>query len=114
MTMINSILFSLAAVQTSVAEPACELSDKECEDAKAIRLFYEWQSMDRQQRGSERLGPGPHTLVISGPNGFTRIEYKTGAKCQRARDEVRRQDGGGSPSPGVYRVPSLTAVCVPR
>lgn len=63
----------------------------------------------------ERLGPGPHTLVISGRDGMTRIDYATGVKCQRARDEIRRQT---APPPDtasmIYGQSSVKAFCVPR
>jgi hypothetical protein len=39
----------------------------------------------------ERLGPGVHTLVIADGNAITRIDYRSGTACQRARDEIRRQ-----------------------
>lgn len=63
----------------------------------------------------ERLGPGPHTLVISDRDGMTRIDYATGAKCQRARDEIRRQV---APPPNtasmIYGPSTVKAFCVPR
>lgn len=63
----------------------------------------------------ERLGPGPHTLVISDGKGLTRIDYKTGAACQKARDETRRQVAPPPSSSGVYYGrPSVKAFCVPR
>ena len=55
-------------------------------------------------RANMPLGSGPHTLVISEGGEFTRIEYRTGASCKRARDETRRQIGGAR----------LQAFCVPR
>lgn len=63
----------------------------------------------------ERLGPGPHTLVISSSTGMTRMDYTSGPGCQRARDSVRRQVAPPPNRPGViYGQPSTTAVCVPR
>ena len=63
----------------------------------------------------ERLGPGPHTLVITDRDAMTRIDYKTGAACQRARDEVRRQVEPPPNTAGViYGRPSTKAFCVPR
>lgn len=68
----------------------------------------------------ERLSPGPHTLVISDGSAMTRIDYKTGPLCLKARDEVRRQnsprpairtEGGGYIYPPQSRV---QAFCVPR
>ncbi len=62
----------------------------------------------------ERLGPGPHTLVISGPNTVTRIDYKTGPQCQRARDSARRQSL--EPAANGLRpiVSAIVVICVPR
>lgn len=63
----------------------------------------------------EELGRGPHTLVISDGSAMTRIEYKTGPACQRARDEVRRQVAPPRSTPGIiYGPPSTKAMCVPR
>lgn len=63
----------------------------------------------------ERLGPGPHTLVIASQTGMTRMDYKSGAACQKARDEVRRQVARPPSRAGViYGQPTTTAVCVPR
>lgn len=63
----------------------------------------------------ERLGPGPHTLVISDGKAMTRIDYRTGPACQKARDEVRRQV---LPAAGdgwtIYAPLSVAALCVPR
>lgn len=72
-----------------------------------------WQS-DPVGDYRERLGPGPHTLVISDGSAITRIDYKTGPACQKARDEVRRQ---AMPSPQrglIVPIPRIQAVCVPR
>jgi hypothetical protein len=40
---------------------------------------------------AERLGPGPHMLVITDRKAMTKMEYKSTASCKRARGEVRRQ-----------------------
>lgn len=63
----------------------------------------------------ERLGRGSHTLVISDGNAMTRVDYKTGMACGRARDSVRRQVA--SPPDTAYRIygpPTVKAFCVPR
>jgi hypothetical protein len=59
----------------------------------------------------------PHTLVISDGNAITRIDYKDGASCERARDEVRRQTDSRltNNNPNIiYGAPRVTAFCVPR
>lgn len=63
----------------------------------------------------ERLGPGPHVLVISDGKGMTRIDYRTGALCLKARNEVRRQmqPDKSNPDPVISASP-VRAFCVPR
>lgn len=63
------------------------------------------------------LGAGPHTLVISDGASMTKIEYKTGPACQKARDAVRIQTDGRltNRNPNViYGPPKVSAFCVPR
>lgn len=60
----------------------------------------------------ERLGPGPHVLVITSEPPV-RINYKTGAACQRARDEVRRQMRKPDRPGVIYGEPTILALCVP-
>lgn len=63
------------------------------------------------------LGPGPHTLVISDGSAMTRIDYKSGPACQRARDKVRLQTDARltNTNPGIiYGPPRVNAFCVPR
>lgn len=63
----------------------------------------------------ERLGAGPYTLVITDHNAMTRIDYSTGVKCQKARDETRRQVAPPLNGNGVIYAPStVKAFCVPR
>lgn len=62
----------------------------------------------------EQLGPGAHTLVISDGSAITRMEYKTGPACQKARDEVRRQATPQTRPGVIYGLPRIQAVCVPR
>jgi hypothetical protein len=65
----------------------------------------------------DRLGPGPHTLVVSDGNAMTRVDYKTGRACQRARDEIRKQTDARLTNKNpyvVYGLPRVTAFCVPR
>lgn len=63
----------------------------------------------------ETLGRGPHTLVISDGNAMTRINYRTGRACQKARDAVRRQVAPPPSTPNtIYGRPTTKAICVPR
>ena len=69
------------------------------------------------QPATERLGPGPHTLVISDGNAMTRIDYRSGPACQRARDRVRLQTDSRLTNTDprvIYGPPRVTAFCVPR
>jgi hypothetical protein len=68
-----------------------------------------------QVNAQEKLGTGPHTLVISDGKAMTRMEYKTGAACQKARDAVRRQVAPPASTPGVINGrATVKAFCVPR
>lgn len=83
----------------------------------AILLLMQAQPnyFDRFDPPTEKLGPGPHTLVISNGKTMTRIDYKTGPACQKARDETRRQMAPPPSSSGViYGPSSVKAFCVPR
>lgn len=63
----------------------------------------------------EKMGPGPHTLVISDGAAVTRMDYKTGPSCQKARDAIRRQVAPPPSTPGIiYGRPRTKAFCVPR
>lgn len=63
----------------------------------------------------ERLGPGPHTLVITDGTAMTRLDYRSGALCLRARDETRRQVAPPANQRGVIYGPArVMAFCVPR
>lgn len=97
-------------------EAHCSRYDMEC-------LFDYWQSLDetdprpweRDPIIEEKLGPGPHTLIISDGDGMTRMEYASGPKCMKARDEVRRQNSNPPNTPGIiYGAPRVKAFCVPR
>ena len=80
---------------------------------QARKTFETWKQLD-QMPEAEKLGPGPHTLMIYNAKGVTRFEYKSGSACQKARDSVRKQ-ATPPPNPRVlYSSPSITAVCVPR
>lgn len=63
----------------------------------------------------EPLGRGPHTLVISDGNAMTRVDYKSGSGCGRARDAVRRQVAAPPDTPyRIYGLSTVKAFCVPR
>ena len=61
------------------------------------------------------LGPGPHTLVVSDGAAMTRMEYRTGPLCERARNAIERQVANPADTPNVIHGPPRTkAFCVPR
>lgn len=65
----------------------------------------------------EQLSNGPHTLVISDGKGMTKMDYKSGPLCQKARDAVRLQTDSRltNRNPNIiYGGPSVKAFCVPR
>ena len=63
----------------------------------------------------ERLGPGPHILVISDGAAMTREPYKTGAACKRARDAVRQQVAPPPNTQYVIHGPArIKAFCIPK
>jgi hypothetical protein len=63
----------------------------------------------------EKLSNGPHTLVISDGAAITRMDYKTGPLCAKARDTIRRQVAPPPNGGGIIYGPSRTkAYCVPR
>lgn len=83
----------------------------------ALLLLLQTQTnpWDKYPSVTERLGPGPHTLVISDGKVMTRFDYKSGPACQKARDDARRQVAPPNNTPGVvYGRPSVKAICVPR
>lgn len=99
--MMFALLLSLAS--TPPVDP----------NGEAKQIFETWKRLDPAPQ-TEKLGPGPHTLMIYNVRGVTRFEYRSGAACQKARDSVRKQ---ATPPPDpmvIYRSPSVTAVCVPR
>lgn len=70
---------------------------------------------DRFDPQPHQLGPGPHTLIISDGSAITRMDYKTGPLCQRARNEVQRQVAPPPDTVGRIYGPARTkAFCVPR
>jgi len=82
-------------------------------------IFKNWagrQSPPQQQQQNlpELLGPGPHTLVIADGESMTKMEYRTGAACKKARDSVRSQTAPRQTSKGVYFISGTKAFCVPR
>ena len=66
-----------------------------------------------QAESKHHLGAGPHTLIIVGGRENTRIDYKSGPACQRAKDAILAQVGSRR-LPNGNLVYSTVTVCVPR
>ena len=69
---------------------------------------------DLVPKSAGRLGPGPHTLIIIGVRENTKIEYKTGPACQRAKDAILAQAGPRQLPNGGLVYSTVTVLCVPR
>lgn len=88
MSIALALLLMLA--QSEQALPPCRNRQSDCkpwERAWPQRPNFS----DQFDPKPERLGPGPHTLVISDGNQITRMDYKSGLSCQQARDAIRKQ-----------------------
>ena len=123
MSVIAVVAFLLAPVTDPEilrqlnAPPPCKNGAAECEPWERDWPEQKPNPFDRFDPPPERLGPGPHTLVISDGNAMTRIDYRSGAACQRARDKVRLQTDARltNRNPNIiYGPPKVTAFCVPR
>lgn len=61
----------------------------------------------------ESFGPGPHVLMIADGAAITRVNYKTGPACAKARDAVRRQQIVPATPGFIPGPPRVKAFCVP-
>lgn len=107
------------AAQAQTAPPPCPAGQTECMpwerygNAKQVAKPNPFDQFDPKPI---RLGPGPHTLIISDENQLTRMDYKSGQACQKARDVIRSQFGtmvrleGG----GLFVPKGVKTFCVPR
>ena len=110
-----SLVLMLALAQSS--SPPCPAGKTECKPWER-----EWNSdpivkpnpFDQFDPKPEQLGPGPHTLIISGSRGMTRMDYKSGKACQRAKNDVLAQVGFRRLPDGTYVYSTVTVFCVPR
>lgn len=83
--------------------PACPSGMETCEPA------------DRAWSRERPLPNTPHTLVISDGTAMTRMEYRTGPQCQRARQSTLMQTLPGYDARVVIAgSPRIQAFCVPR
>ena len=67
-------------------------------------MMNQWDQGGAPTPEPKRLGAGPHTLVIADRSAMTKINYKSGAACERARDAARKQLG----------ITTIRTFCVPR
>lgn len=102
-----TIAIALLAQATPATDP-CPKGD----DACFRELFRSWQRLDQNKQ--ERLGPGPHLLIVSHGKDSTRIRYKTGKACQAARDIVRKQNAPRKEEGGIMVYPGTNAFCIPQ
>lgn len=81
------------------------------------RIVRPANPFDRFDPKREQFSQGPHTLVISDGTAMTRMDYRNGQSCQRARDKVRLQTDSRltNTNPNIiYGAPRVSAFCVPR
>lgn len=98
-------------------KPPCRDGRAECNPWERAWPQQQPNPFDQFDTAPERLGAEPHTLVISDGTAITRIDYKSGPACQRARDKVRLQTDSRltNTNPNIiYGPPRVTAFCVPR
>lgn len=89
--LLASLIFAQAG---STLPSGCTAGDPICDPWARFRLKSE----------TEKVGPGPYVLIISEVNGgMTKIRYRNGAACVRARDVAKQQNRGVR----------LQALCVP-
>ena len=103
-------LFSEVAACYSIENTTLRL---QCFDDTAFQLKYGKHEQVKQAA----LGLGPHTLIVSSRDGaMTRMQFKTGKLCLKAKDAIRMQvePQPGTIRPITYVEPPLTAVCVPQ
>lgn len=99
----------LALAQSS--PPPCPQGKSECDPWE--RYNPQPNPFDQFIPKSHKLGPSPHTLIIGSGPGAVQREYKSGAACQHARDEVLAQVDRQLPS-GAYVHSTVMVLCVPR
>lgn len=111
------LLALLLAQATSAPGPWTDYQRNQppCPNGASDCNWWERYPLAERPQPDERLGPGPHTLVIADGTAITRINYRSGPLCQRARDTIRRQV---SPPPNtrnvIYGPSMMRAFCVPR
>lgn len=100
MTLFEILLIAQASV---ALPPNCPKEDVSCDPWAEFRVVVPAPESARTPK-DERIGRGPHTLIVGDGSSFAKIEYRTGAACKIARDEARRQITGAR----------IQAFCVPR
>jgi len=71
-----------------------------------------WAEFPKVEKPAEKWLPGPYVLIVSLRGGITKINYKSGPACGRARDAIEGKQQ--APAPGQIPLPSARiAYCVP-
>lgn len=112
------ISLALALAMQTVDLSSCLLPNTSCKPWEIVQAERAARAnpFDQFEPKPVRLGPGPHTLVISDGNQITRMDYKSGTLCQRARDTIKAQFGTAQRTAGggIFIPSSVKAFCVPR
>jgi hypothetical protein len=110
------MIFGLLLMLAEVTDPEILRELTEVTDPEILRELNDPKNpYQKYAPVKEKLGAGPHTLVVSDGSAMTRIDYKTGPLCAKARDSIRRQVASPPSTPSViYGAPSTEAFCIPR
>lgn len=121
MTLFLAITFLARSAELSpsyVADPPpCPEGNAECDPFARFRSKPSPNPFNQfdAKAEPETLGPGPHTLIVTTNQGMTRIDYPSGERCLRARNEIRRQTAPPSNGSGLVATASIVrSFCVPR
>lgn len=133
--MISAALLAVSMVQSGQADPWAEFNpvpppppgyvlEPPCPGGRSdCQPWERHSSADPSKRGNVfdkfdeaplNFGPGPHTLVLTMGVHITRMDYKSGQDCQRARATALRQMGARRNPDGSITVSSGNAICIPR
>ena len=95
----------LLFAQATQSPPSCKDGKATCKPwERAWSNPYDQFDLKPVEPKSEQLGPEPHTLIIADGSAMTRIDYRSGSACGRARDATRKQLG----------ITKIRTFCVPR
>lgn len=97
------LLTSLLLAQAGSATATCQASKAACDPWAAYRVTTP---------PPEEFYPGPYLLIVTLKGGVTKIRYKTGRACGKARDAIEGKKQASTPS--QLSLPTVRiAFCVP-